>query len=114
MIKRSLILTLAILFVSKWTLSMFLLHTEAKEDFHALAQLKKEISSHVQIDNACLLCENEPTEEETEEGGETSLGVPVYFHFFLSSISCKEAYYFASFGHIKTVRIFLRNCTFRN
>jgi len=114
MAKRSLILTLAILFLSKWTLGMFLLNDGGEVDLVKIAHIKKEVSSHAQIDKAFLAYENEAVEEESEENEDSVLHFPVYFNFNFSFKSCKEAYYYATFGHLKTVRIFLRNCSLRN
>ncbi len=114
MVKRSLILTLALLFLSKWTLGMFLLSTETKVDFDHSSHFKKEVSSHAQMDNACLVCENESIEEESEESDDSNFSLPFYFNFDFSYKACKAGFYYATFGHLKTVRIFLRNCNLRN
>lgn len=114
MAKKCLILTLAILFLSKWTLGMFLLNDGNTEDFCPQTHFKKETTSHVQIDKSFLAFENENIEEESEESEDSALHFPVYFNFDFSFKACKEAYYYATFGHLKIAQLYLRNRNLRN
>lgn len=114
MVKRSLILTLAILFLSKWTLGMFLLNDGSEVDLFHNTHIKKETSSHAQIEKSFLAFENENIDEESEESEDSVLNFPIYFNFDFSYKACKEAYYYATFGHLKIARIYLRNRNLRN
>ena len=93
---------------------MFLLNDGSCDDLIRFSHIKKETTSHAQIEKSFLAFENETVEEESEESEDSILNFPVYFNFDFSFKACKEAYYYATFGHLKIAQLYLRNRNLRN